>query len=59
VILENNHSTFESVLKDQGLAHSGKKAVTIKWKKRSPKKEQNLLDHPAEEGLVFSSFRQF
>lgn|GEM_PF-831977 len=27
------------------------------WKKRSPTKEQDLLDHPAVDGLVFSSFR--
>ena len=27
------------------------------WKKRSPEKEQSLLEHPAVDGLVFSSFR--
>lgn len=27
------------------------------WRKRSPAKEQSLLEHPAVDGLVFSSFR--
>ncbi len=27
------------------------------WLKRSPDQEQGLLDHPAVDGLVFSSFR--
>jgi hypothetical protein len=27
------------------------------WQKRSPDKEQRLLEHPAVDGLVFSSFR--
>jgi hypothetical protein len=27
------------------------------WQKRSPPKEQSLLEHPAVDGLVFSSFR--
>ena len=27
------------------------------WKKRSPDIEQSLLEHPAVDGLVFSSFR--
>ncbi|MCP4623608.1 MAG: hypothetical protein GY850_08765 [bacterium] len=36
---------------------STKLYLARQWKKRSPEEEQNLLKHPAVDGLVFSSFR--
>ena len=37
--------------------HPTKLYLARQWKMRSPDEEQRLLDHPAVDGLVFSSFR--
>jgi hypothetical protein len=37
--------------------HRTKLYLARQWKKRSPAEEKSLLDHPAVDGLMFSSFR--
>jgi hypothetical protein len=37
--------------------HNTRLYLARQWKKRSPDREQRLLEHPAVDGLVFSSFR--
>ena len=52
--LETDLTTvYQPVFEKQGT----KLYLAGQWKQRSPAKEQSLLDHPAVDGMVFSSFR--
>ncbi len=52
-LAEDLTSVYQPVFGKQ----STKLYLARQWKKRSPEIEQSLLEHPAVDGLVFSSFR--
>ena len=69
LIIDQNSSRCPSMWHDLWPMHRGhgyvptfggrrtKLYLARQWKKRSPDIEQSLLEHPAVDGLVFSSFR--
>ncbi len=52
-LAEDLTSVYQPVFDKRGT----KLYLARQWKKRSPEIEQSLLEHPAVDGLVFSSFR--
>jgi hypothetical protein len=52
-IEEDLNSAYQPVLED----HNAKLFLARQWKPRSADREKRLLEHPAVEGIVFSSFR--